>query len=225
MVNSSVREWDRIIESLDPPILLLLIESRMSAALLRQVTPEDIWQEALMHAWRDRAGLEWRGLRAFRSWLLTIIDNRIRDAADRATAHKRGAGRQPVLFTDLGASDARTADGASSPDVPASTTPSRIAMQREQAAAIRMALEALSDDVRDVVRLRLIEQLSIEEIAQRLTIGESAVRHRFRRGAELYAVQLRRALGTQLSTAVKTDALSRHPNSAPPGEPRSSATQ
>jgi len=51
--------------------------------------------------------------------------------------------------------------------------------------------------VRDVVRLRLLEQLPVEEIAQRLQLGASAVRHRFRRGAELYQKYLMAELATR----------------------------
>ena len=68
----------------------------MSAALRAVLSAEDILQDAFMHAWRDRRKLEWRGLPGFRSWLLTIIDHRIHDAADRHAAVKRDGGRAPV---------------------------------------------------------------------------------------------------------------------------------
>lgn len=38
----------------------------MSAALRRRHTSEDIWQETLLHAWRDRDRCEWRGLKSNR---------------------------------------------------------------------------------------------------------------------------------------------------------------
>jgi hypothetical protein len=57
------------------------------------------------------------------------------------------------------------------------------------------ALEALPMEVREVVRLRLFDELSLEEIAGQLALGLSAVRHRFRKGAELYRQRLRLALG------------------------------
>ena len=52
------------------------------------------------------------------------------------------------------------------------------------------ALRSLPDDVRDVVRLRLFDDLPIGEIATSLGIGESAVRHRFRAGAEMYRARV-----------------------------------
>lgn len=199
MQDRSPEEWDRLIDAIDPPSLLLVIEGRMSAALRSRFTPEDIWQEALLHAWRDRERCEWRGLKAFRSWLLTIIDNRIREAADHFAAIKRGGDRPAEPFSSLAARNGNngSADGSWSGIVQQSTTPSRIAMLREQAEAIRAALASLPDDVRDVVRLRLIEQLSIGEIADQLGIGASAVRHRFRRGAEQFAARLRESLASR----------------------------
>lgn len=202
-------EWDRVIDAIDPPALLLVIEGRMSAAMRSRFTPEDIWQEALLHAWRDRGRYEWRGVKAFRNLLLTIIDHRIHEAADYLAAQKRG-GKPERVFSALSAAG----DGSFGPDVPRSTTPSRIAVQREQAEAIRSALNDLPDDLREVVRLRLIEQLPIEEIAARLQLGPSAVRHRFRKGAEIYAARLRQRLGSQTASAIQ--------HSAPPGAPETS---
>lgn len=185
-------EFDRRIEALGPASLLLVIERRMGPALCRAMTPEDILQEALLHAWRDRAAHAWQGLRAFRSWLLSIVDHRIADARDRAGALKRGGSDRTLSLEAR--TDSVDGDGL---DVPRSTTPSRVAWRAEQAQAIRSALASLPEDVREVVRLRLVEQEGIDEIAARLALGSSAVRHRFRRGAEMFRHRLSSALGTQ----------------------------
>ncbi len=206
LVTGGTRDWDDLIEAVDPASLLVVIETRMSAPLRRALAAEDILQDALLHAWRDRAACEWRGLRSFRSWLLTIIDNRIREAADRHAAAKRGGGREPVpLIAPAQPGDSESAWGPAD-----STTPSRVAMFREQAEAIRAALSKLPDELRDVVRLRLFDQLSLEEIATRLDLGESAVRHRFRKGAEIYQHRLRAMLASEsrthgAATTVDTD--------------------
>jgi RNA polymerase sigma-70 factor, ECF subfamily len=187
-LSDSPAEWDSLIESVGPASLLVVIESRLSSSLRRQTTAEDVLQESLLHAWRDRAACEWRGLHNFRSWLLSIIDNRIREAADRAGAQKRGGGKQPVRFSPAGTASA----GTGSDWGPwGSTTPSRIAIYREQCEAMRAALASLPDDYREVVRQRLYEQLSLEQIAKRLEIGLYAARHRFRKGATLYFERLR----------------------------------
>jgi RNA polymerase sigma factor (sigma-70 family) len=198
LLSKTPQAWDGLIEAVGPASLLVVIESRMSAALRRQITPEDVLQDALLHAWRDRSQCEWRGLRSFRSWLLSIIDNRIREAADRLAAAKRGAGREalPISVFSGGGSQG---DSAMPIGPVGSTTPSRIAIFHEQAESMREALNGLPDELRAVVRLRLFEQLSIEEIAAKLSIGPAAVRHRFRKGAELYHQKLQPLLTSRVT--------------------------
>lgn len=195
LLSDSAQAWDHLIESLNPASLLVVIDSRMSTMLRRRLSAEDIFQESLLHAWRDRRKCEWKGVRSFRSWLLTIIDNRIREAADYQSAQKRGGGQEPIAFSAMRSDSDEAAFGPAG-----STTPSRLAIYQEQAAAMRAALERLPEEVREVVRLRLFEQLEIAEIAQQLTIGESAVRHRFRRGAELYHQLLKEAIASRATT-------------------------
>lgn len=189
-------DWDRLIEAVGPAALLVTIDQRLSAALKSRFSPEDILQEALLHAWRDRAQLEWRGLRSFRGWLLTIIDNRIRDLAAYAGAQKRANAAEITAPPRTDSNDSQTSFLAGL----TSTTPSRIAIRREQAAAMQAALADLPDDQRDVVRLRLFDHLSMEDIAARLQIGLSAARHRFRAGAVEYYARLSSALASHPSS-------------------------
>lgn len=213
LCSDSVTAWDRLIEAVGPASLLAVIELRMSPALRRRYAAEDVFQEALLHAWRDRAQHQWRGLKSFRNWLLTIIDRRICDLADQAQAQKRGGDAGPVQFSSLSGPS-----GAGPSPLPwDSTTPSRMAVYREQAEAMRAALAGLPDDVRDVVRLRLFEQLRVEEIAQRLDLGVSAVRHRFRKGAELYQRILVAELGTRSLAISQLAMRGLLPNSSPEG--------
>jgi RNA polymerase sigma factor (sigma-70 family) len=179
----SAEDWRRTFEAIGPASLLVAIEDRMSDALKGRVSPDDILQESFLHAWRDRDSIEWRGLRAFRSWVLTIIDHRIRDTADREAAVKRGGGATiRSVHSD--------AAGSGPPEPAVTTTPSRVASYREQAELMRDALRVVDEDCREVVRLRLFDRLPIDEIAARLLIGPSAVRHRFRRGVLAYEQEL-----------------------------------
>lgn len=187
---SDPRSWDRWIEAVGPASVLVVIAERMGVELRAQATPEDIWQEALLRAWRIRERLEWRGLKSFRRWLLEIAEGCIWDAHDRAHAQKRGGGAR-TLALDAGSSDGgRSLEDAA---LLQSTTPSRIAVHRERSQVLRAALASLPDDVRDVVRLRLFEDLSSEAVAERLGLGVSAVKHRFRKGGALYRERLAQA--------------------------------
>lgn len=192
--SDSPEAWDRLIRQVGPATLLVVIESRMGEGLRRRLAPEDILQEALLHAWRGRDRYEWRGLDRFRTWLLAIIDNRIKDAAGYESALKRGGGESPVPLSAVGSPAADSSQGSGSLLPFASTTPSRMALYRERAAAMRAALQTLPDDVREVVRLRVFEQLSLEEIAERLGLSADAALRRFRKGAALYHGRLRSAL-------------------------------
>nr|HPM25550.1 hypothetical protein [Phycisphaerae bacterium] len=66
LLTDSPGAWDRLLEAVGPAALLAVIELRMSTALKRQYPAEDVLQEALLHAWRDRTRHEWRGVRSFR---------------------------------------------------------------------------------------------------------------------------------------------------------------
>lgn len=192
--SSDPRDWERLVESLGPASLLVAIEGRMSAALRARMSAEDILQETLLHLWRDRERIDWRDTKSFRSLVLSMADHRIHDAADFASAAKRGGGRAALSLDASDANSSRSSGNGMAPAI--STTPSRLAMHREQAEAMKRALEGLSEEFREVVRLRAFELLPLEEIAVRLGLGESAVRHRFRKGSALYAQRLRIALDT-----------------------------
>ncbi len=195
LLDPRPQAWERLIAAVGPAPLLLLIEARMGPLLRARLTPEDILQESLLQAWRDRANHEWRGVRAFRNWLISIIDHRIADVRDYNVAIKRGGGATP---RPIGVQDSAGAfRGCAAPEPWLSTTPSRVAAVKEQAVAIQGVLDSLPEDVRPVVRLRLVEQLQIEEIAAQMGIGESAVRHRFRRGAELFRYRMNSLLATR----------------------------
>ncbi|MCB9920203.1 MAG: sigma-70 family RNA polymerase sigma factor [Planctomycetes bacterium] len=184
--------WTALIESYDHAVLLVVIESWMSAALRREHGAEDILQEALGLAWRDRAQHEWHGRRAFRAWLLQIAKNRIRDAADRQNAHKRGGGAQPAEFSVIAPSQGSSISGIL-PSI--SETPSRAASARDRAAAIAEALAALEDEGRDLIRLRFLEQLPMREVAERLGITRTTANRRLVKGLRQYQRELERRLG------------------------------
>jgi RNA polymerase sigma factor (sigma-70 family) len=194
--------WTRLIEAVGPASLLVIIRSRMSPALRQRVPEEDILQEGLLRAWRGRVGFQWRGLKSFRAWLLTLIDHCIADAATHEAALKRGSGRHAVPLSTFHNDESTTASGDFPPLI-SSTTPSQICILKEQAATMQSALEHLPADVIDVVRLRLFEQRPISEIAALLSIGEEAVRHRFRNGVEIYRKRLRHLISSRTGSVIR----------------------
>jgi RNA polymerase sigma factor (sigma-70 family) len=198
LLSDSSRTWDDLIQSVGPASLLLTIEHRMGAALKSKIRAEDILQESLLHAWRDRGKVEWRGLRSFRSWLLTIIDNRINLIAHQQGALRRGGNENVRTIAGLDGADFR-APGSVMPLV--STTPSRVALYREQAAAMHSSLAALPEEVREIVRLRLFEQRTLDQISEILAINVPTVRYRFARGLEQYRTKLREYFSSMAGAA------------------------
>lgn len=190
--------WDRAIEATGPARLLALIDADLDAGLRAHCGAEDVWQEALLTAWRRRASFEWQGVGPFRRWLLEIARNCAKDMRTGLLTRKRGDGRRglPISGSD---SDAVASDSA----LLGSTSPSRIAAHKEQALLMRVALDALDPTLRDVVRLRLFEELSCEKVAERLGLGVSSVKHRARRGMVEYERHLRRLLHSPTATANK----------------------
>jgi RNA polymerase sigma factor (sigma-70 family) len=180
-------QWDRLIESIGADALLVVIEREMGRALGRHVGAEDLWQETLALAWRDREQHRWESVRTYRSWLLGIARHRITDNARRLSAEKRGGAQRIGLFSELTDGEERPLSAF----LPAgSTTPSLIAAVRERSRLMSEALASLPPELEPVVRLYLFEERTMESIAAELELGLAAAWYRFRKGSELYAAAL-----------------------------------
>lgn len=178
--------------------LSVAIESRLLPSLALRVTPHDLAQEVLLSFWQARDRFEWQGPKALRSYLLTLADRAISDAADHHFAQKRG-----------GVGSAAVAPLASSVAGDA-TTPSIAAQRLERAQIMRDALAALPAEYRECVRLRLFEEAPIKRIAAALDLPESTVRRRLRLGSELYMARLRDALASRAATQAAMPDAVRH---------------
>jgi RNA polymerase sigma-70 factor (ECF subfamily) len=69
-------------------------------------------------------------------------------------------------------------------------TPSDVAVQHEQAAAVERALARLPDEYRTVLQLRYAEGLPFEEVAQRLGRSVNAVRKLWARALERFQEEM-----------------------------------
>jgi DNA-directed RNA polymerase specialized sigma24 family protein len=63
-------------------------------------------------------------------------------------------------------------------------------MHAERAAGMEKSLASLPPELEAVVRMHLLEELTMVEVARRLRIGVSAAWRRFHRGLELYTKHL-----------------------------------
>lgn len=174
------RDWNHLLAQARLAEILALLELRLGDDLRARISAEDLLQESLLQAWRDRASFTPRGEHSFQRWLVTLALNRLRDALEHHAAARRTPRAEQAVPSGVEFAD--------------SSTPSRAALRGEQAAAIRLALLAVPAEDRDVVRLRLLEERPMADVARELGLSESSARQRYRRGALRYHKELRARL-------------------------------
>lgn len=138
--------WHKIVELLGPSI--------RGFARARGVSePDELTQDVFLDAARSIGGFhgDWAG---FRSWIFTIAYRRIADH------HRRNARRPRLIFDDRAALR-----------MPGGRRPEEEAVQRETTDELLAALHNLSQIERDVVLLRVIGELSSDEVAA--VVGKS----------------------------------------------------
>jgi RNA polymerase sigma factor (sigma-70 family) len=140
--------------------------TRLYRFLLRQLREtaladdlfQDIWQRVIA----ARAG--WTPDASFASWLYRIAHNRIAD-------HWRSLQYRPPAPENA---DERTAR------IPDPDTPERTLSEFEQRRGIQLALDELPDEQREVILLRLEQELTLEEIGAITGVGRETVKSRLR---------------------------------------------
>ncbi len=189
LASGDADAWERALRAVHPVAIVALIDMWMSPALRQRMNAEDLWQETLLQAWNDRERFQWQGTRSFRRWLVEIARNRIHDAADHEGTLRRGGG---VIVLSIEAEEGAPgrSPGTGPREPSGGITPSRSAVLREQAAALRQAMEELPVEYREIVRLRHLEGLTMPEVARRVGLSLAVVRHRFRAGSTLFAARL-----------------------------------
>jgi len=147
------------------------ISGRMDAALRRRVDPDDILQQAYITAFKVATNCTFDGPGGFYKWLEQIALDRLRDTVRDLRRKKRDIGRNlcgpPVATTSYPDLIERLSVHQS--------TPSRHLAHKEASAAILSSLARLSDDQRNVVRMRFLEGRRAGEIAAALGKSEDAV--------------------------------------------------
>jgi RNA polymerase sigma-70 factor (ECF subfamily) len=136
------------------------IACRLGPSLRRRLDVEDVVQETLAAAYQSLDGFKATSPESFRNWILSIAENRIRDAHDYFHAKKRDPEREQEL-------DSRYRDAITSPSM-------RVA-RKEGHERILEVLASLKESHREVVRLVKFEGLSYKEAGTRLDISPKNV--------------------------------------------------
>lgn len=169
-----------------------VIRARLDPRLSARIDSSDVVQEVLADA--DRGLNDYLHTRpvGFYPWVRGIAKRRVIDLHRRhLDAAKRSVRREsPPPAAGSGSL-------APSPGWPADrqTSPSQQLVRAEELAALRAGLERLSDDDREVLVLRYIEQLSMPEVAGLLNIGLAAAKSRHLRAVARLTEVVKQGLG------------------------------
>ena len=144
--------WDRLYADLAPGVRGYL---RAHGA----ADPDDLLGEVFLQVVRDLGRFE-GGARDFRGWVYTIAHRRLID-------ERRRRGRRPVSPAPDAVLEAAAGEGGDVHDE---------ATARLEEAQVREAIEGLAPDQRSVLLLRILGDLTIEEIARVLDKRPGAVK-------------------------------------------------
>ncbi|MPZ54071.1 MAG: sigma-70 family RNA polymerase sigma factor [Acidimicrobiia bacterium] len=136
--------------------------------------PEDLLGEVFLQVARNLDGFT-GDVVGFRAWLFTVAHRRLID-------ERRSRGRRPLEpVADL-------------EDVEPSNGPERIVVNRMATAEIVSLLNELTDDQRNVLLLRIVGGLTIDEIGVALSKTRGAVKALQRRGLKKVEKKLRKSV-------------------------------
>ena len=149
---------------------------RLYRFLLRQLRDGALADELFQDIWQKliAARATWTPEAAFATWLYRIAHNRLAD-------HWRALQHRPPAPADA---DERTAR------VPDPDTPERQLSEFEQRRQLQLALAGLPPEQREVVLLRLEQELTLEEIGEVTGVGRETVKSRLRYAMDKLRAQL-----------------------------------
>ena len=134
--------------------------------LSRQLRDTSLAEEFFQDTWQRviAARQGWKPEAAFGTWLYRIAHNRLND-------HWRASKHRPAAPHDA---DERTAR------VPDPDTPERQLSEFEQRRRLQLAMDELPPEQREVLLLRLEQELTLEEIGEITGVGRETVKSRLR---------------------------------------------
>lgn len=162
-------------------LLLHYVSRHLPAHVRSSIDPQDVVQDVYFAAFSHQATFQARDVRSARRWLVTMARNRIIDLARR-----RQPGRHNNPLTPSEDSVAQLLQELAVYE----RTPSQSAVAHELLGLLQRAIEQLPDAHRQAIRLRYIEGLSVEAVAQRLNKTPGAVHMLCNRGLKGLRLQL-----------------------------------
>lgn len=157
---------------------------RIARGILRDdAMAEDALQDAYLKAFRHLA--DFHGASAFSTWLTRIVMN-------EALGRLRKTSRTPEVPLDAGQMQSRILDFPSGSPI---DNPEITMAQRQILKLVEEATDSLPEDFRLVFIARVIEEMSVEETAEMLSLKPETVRSRLHRARALLRRQLDEMIG------------------------------
>lgn len=181
----------------DLPWIRNRVRKRLGSFLRRKGETDDFVQEAMIDVLRYGPRFVVSDMGQFRALVARIVENVLRDQRDYFEAEKRKAGRERCLPADSVINlDARHR---------IIERPSQVAHRRERQELVRVALELLDEEDRDIIRLRQFGGKSFAEVSEVLGVSEDAARMRFNRALPRLAVRVKELRRGGLDTLLEDD--------------------
>lgn len=147
--------------------LLSVASEKLPQEVLAKTAPSDLVQETLFQACRAFDGFRGSSEQELRAWLNRILARKIIEVH----RYYRGFAKRDIS-REIRLSDVQRAGDALSGGAANVATPTELVGSAETARSFDQALASLSDEQRQAIQLRSIDQLSFDDVGVRL--GRSA---------------------------------------------------
>lgn len=172
--------------------LRLLARLEINQRFAGKFDPSDVVQQTLMLAWQGWDGLKATDEPQRYAWLRQILVHQLA----KFVRHHHGTQKRDIsrefsidqLEQSLSASSRKLDTLLVAQD----PSPSHAAVVQEQRERLSQVLEELPEDYREVILLRNIEELSHQEVAQRMGRSEPAVRMLWLRALEALSAKMQK---------------------------------
>ncbi|MGI9519097.1 MAG: sigma-70 family RNA polymerase sigma factor [Pirellulaceae bacterium] len=155
--------------------LLLIANEEFDQYLQAKLGPSDVVQQSILQAQQNFEQFRGESEPELQAWLKRIMLNDLQKTRRKYATHKRNAGQEVNLEDHSALRRGLFVE---------QLTPGSEALQREKARALDEALASLSDDHRQVICMRNLEQKSFFEIGEAMDRSPEAARKLWARAIE-----------------------------------------
>jgi RNA polymerase sigma-70 factor, ECF subfamily len=153
--------------------LLMIASEAIGPELRAKVGPSDLVQETFLAAHRDRAAFRGKTRAQMRAWLREMLECRLANVRRDYLVREKRAVRREVTFPDYRNEERRSGIASLTCRAP---SPSNHAIDNELKVTLQQAIIRLPERSRQVVVWRQMDQLSWDEIGERMGCTAAAAR-------------------------------------------------